>query len=146
MGSNPVGGANLRQGYGWLRQAEAWQGCAPKPWRRRAVPIEHDALCSLRALDGFAVRFLWTLRMDTKLYYVYLLGSLKFPDQTYVGFSADVEARIKEHNRGGSIHAAKYRPWALVCYHAFTDIRKAKEFEAYLKSGSGRAFSRHHLW
>ena len=84
--------------------------------------------------------------MDTKLYYVYLLRSLKFPEQTYVGFTENVEARIKEHNRGGSIHAGRYRPWTLISYHAFTDIKKAKAFEAYLKTGSGRAFANRHLW
>ena len=55
---------------------------------------------------------------DTKLYYVYLLRSLKFPEQTYVGFTENVEARIKEHNRGGSIHAGRYRPWTLISWVA----------------------------
>lgn len=84
--------------------------------------------------------------MGDKFYYVYLLRSIKFHRQTYIGFSEDVAARLKEHNRGGSIHAGKYRPWKLVSYHAFTDIKKAKAFEAYLKSGSGRAFAKRHLW
>ena len=84
--------------------------------------------------------------MNTKLYYVYLIRSIKFPEQTYVGFTEDVEARLKEHNRGGSIHAGKYRPWKLVCFHAFADIKKTKAFEQYLKSGSGRAFAKRHLW
>jgi putative endonuclease len=84
--------------------------------------------------------------MDDKLYYVYLLRSLKFTTQTYVGFTEDVPSRIKEHNRGGSIHAGKYRPWQLVCHHVFPDKKKAKAFEQYLKSGSGRAFAKRHLW
>jgi putative endonuclease len=84
--------------------------------------------------------------MDDKLYYVYLIRSIKFPDQKYIGFTEDVPARIKEHNRGGSIHAGKYRPWKLVTYHAFTSKKQAKEFEKYLKSGSGRAFASKRLW
>ena len=84
--------------------------------------------------------------MDQKLYYVYLLRSLSFPDQTYVGFSEDVDVRFSDHNKGKSIHTAKYRPWELVCYHAFTDMKKAKAFEAYLKTGSGRAFASKRFW
>lgn len=84
--------------------------------------------------------------METPLHYVYLLRSLKFPNQTYIGFSEDVATRLKEHNRGGSVHAGKYRPWKLICYHAFPDIKKAKAFEQYLKSGSGRAFAKRQLW
>ncbi|MBL7116096.1 MAG: GIY-YIG nuclease family protein [Kiritimatiellae bacterium] len=80
------------------------------------------------------------------MYYVYLLRSIKFPDQKYVGFSEDVDTRFKDHNNGKSIHTAKYRPWKLVTYHAFTDKKQAKEFEQYLKSGSGRAFASKRLW
>ena len=84
--------------------------------------------------------------MDDKLYYVYLIRSIKCPKQKYVGFTEDVPARIKEHNRGGSIHTAKHRPWKLVTYHAFADKKQAKAFEKYLKSGSGRAFASKRLW
>jgi hypothetical protein len=31
-------------------------------------------------------------------------------------------------------------PWKLVYYSAFVDKQKAKDFELYLKSGSGKAF------
>jgi predicted GIY-YIG superfamily endonuclease len=84
--------------------------------------------------------------MPESLYIVYLLRSIKFPEQPYIGFTEDLDARLKEHNRGGSVYAGRYRPWRLVSYHAFTDKKKAKEFEAYLKSGSGRAFAKRHLW
>ena len=82
----------------------------------------------------------------TRLYYVYLLRSTTFPDQTYKGFTENFDQRFKDHNNGKSIHTAKYRPWGLVSLHAFTDITKAKAFEAYLKTGSGRAFAKRHLW
>lgn len=48
--------------------------------------------------------------------------------------------RYKEHNDGKSIHANKYRPWKLKMYIAFSDERKADKFEAFLKTGNGRAF------
>jgi len=40
----------------------------------------------------------------------------------------------------------KYKPWELVGYHAFADERRAREFEHYLKSGSGKAFANRRLW
>jgi predicted GIY-YIG superfamily endonuclease len=79
------------------------------------------------------------------MYYVYLLESLHTPDQRYVGHTDDLKRRISEHNKGGSPHTAKYRPWNLVSYHAFPAEKRAVEFEHYLKSGSGRAFAKRHF-
>lgn len=45
-----------------------------------------------------------------------------------------------------SIHTARYRPWKLVIYLGFADQTKAKEFERYLKSQSGRALAKKHFW
>ena len=76
------------------------------------------------------------------MFYVYLLKSLDHPDQRYTGFTTDVNERLKAHNEGDSPHASKYRPWRLVAYFAFEDERKARAFEFYLKSGSGKAFAK----
>ena len=78
--------------------------------------------------------------------YVYLIQSAETPGQRYVGFTTDLKARLKAHNAGGSIHTAKYKPWTLIGYHAFAQERKARAFEFYLKSGSGRAFANKRLW
>jgi putative endonuclease len=69
--------------------------------------------------------------------YVYLLQSVEFPDQTYVGLTDDLRSRPSAHNRGHSSHTDKYKPWRLVTYVAFSDERKAIEFERYLKTVSG---------
>jgi predicted GIY-YIG superfamily endonuclease len=82
---------------------------------------------------------------DSAMKYVYLLQSLTFPDQRYIGITEDVDARLQTHNAGGSPHTAKYRPWKLETYICFQDDRRAIEFERYLKSGSGRAFSKKRL-
>jgi hypothetical protein len=37
-------------------------------------------------------------------------------------------------------------PWELNSYHAFVDESKAREFEYYLKTGSGQAFAKKRLW
>lgn len=74
------------------------------------------------------------------MYYVYILKSLNFPDQNYIGQTDDVAQRLRVHNAGGSLHTAKYKPWKLVSTISFETKEKAIEFETYLKSGSGRAF------
>lgn len=78
--------------------------------------------------------------------YVYLIQSEAIPDRRYVGYTTDLKARLKTHNAGGSVHTAKYKPWRLVSYHAFSDKRTAREFERYLKSASGRAFANKRFW
>ncbi|MBL8545689.1 MAG: GIY-YIG nuclease family protein [Hyphomonadaceae bacterium] len=80
------------------------------------------------------------------MFYVYLLESEAFPGQRYTGFTADVAARLKVHNKGDSSHTSKYRPWRLVAYFAFEDEKRAIAFERYLKSGSGKAFANKRLW
>jgi putative endonuclease len=80
------------------------------------------------------------------MYYVYLIQSDVSPSQRYVGFTTDLKQRIKAHNAGGSVHTSKHKPWKLISYLAFSDERRAREFEYYLKSGSGRAFANKRLW
>lgn len=77
--------------------------------------------------------------------YVYLLQSVNFPNQTYVGLTDDLRARLSAHNKGRSPHTDKYKPWRLITYVAFSNERKAVEFERYLKSSSGRAFANERL-
>ncbi len=80
------------------------------------------------------------------MHYVYLLQSIDRPRQRYVGSTQNLRQRFKEHNEGKSIHTGRHRAWRLVTYIAFTDETKAREFERYLKVGSGHAFARRHLW
>lgn len=75
------------------------------------------------------------------MFYVYLIRSESFPDQRCVGFTTDLKSRMTTHNAGGSVHTAKYKPWTLIGYHAFTEKRKAQAFEHDPKTGSGRAFA-----
>ena len=78
--------------------------------------------------------------------YVYLLQSIRQPDQRYVGLTDDLQKRLAVHNRGGSPHTSKYAPWRVVTVVRFDDDQRAWAFEQYLKSGSGRAFANRHLW
>ena len=79
------------------------------------------------------------------MHYVYILESVTDPGHFYVGLTANVERRLQNHNAGGSTHTAKYRPWKLSTFIGFSDRAKARRFERYLKSGSGRAFSKKHF-
>jgi putative endonuclease len=79
------------------------------------------------------------------MWYVYILRSVSFPEQEYIGATADLKRRLQEHNAGKSAHTAKYTPWTLVWYCAFPDKHKALAFEKYLKSHSGRAFAKKRL-
>jgi putative endonuclease len=52
---------------------------------------------------------------------------------------------MADHNAGKSKHTAKFMPWALAWYSAFLEKYVALEFEKYLESHSGRAFSKKRL-
>ncbi len=79
------------------------------------------------------------------MYYVYILRSIPYPNKTYTGYTIDLKQRFVDHNYGKSIHTIKYKPWKLEAYFAFSEKSKAVKFEKYLKSGSGRTFSKKHF-
>ena len=80
------------------------------------------------------------------MFYVYLIKSISVPGQKYIGMTDDLPNRLKQHNAGYSFHTAKYKPWQLVNYFAFSSRHAAAEFEQYLKTGSGWAFANKHFW
>jgi putative endonuclease len=67
------------------------------------------------------------------------------PNQIYTGFSEDFRQRLVDHNDGKNRFTSADRPWQLTELFCFTSKHKALSFERYLKSGSGRAFSKRHL-
>jgi len=75
------------------------------------------------------------------MFYTYILKSSK-SNLFYTGWTTDLQKRVKQHNSGESFASKPYRPWTLVYYSAFETEKLAKDFERYLKSGSGKAFSR----
>ena len=77
--------------------------------------------------------------------YVYILHSTNFPDRHYTGITDDLRGRLAKHNAGGVTHTAKYKPWQLQTYIAFSHEQRAFAFEKYLKSPSGRAFAKKRL-
>lgn len=80
------------------------------------------------------------------MFYVYLIESVNFSNQTYIGHTDNVPERLETHNSGGSHYTKQYRPWKLITIIGFDDKLKATAFEKYLKSGSGRAFAVKRFW
>jgi predicted GIY-YIG superfamily endonuclease len=79
------------------------------------------------------------------MHYVYSIQSENNLNRYYVGLTTNVERRLTEHNAGKSIHTNKFYPWKIVSYTAFVDKSRAEKFEVYLKTSSGRAFSKKRL-
>jgi predicted GIY-YIG superfamily endonuclease len=76
---------------------------------------------------------------------VYILRSLSNPGRHYVGLTADLSRRLAGHNAGQNTHTARDRAWSVVVVIEFSTEEAAVRFERYLKSGSGRAFTKHHF-
>ncbi|OGE00632.1 hypothetical protein A3J17_03085 [Candidatus Curtissbacteria bacterium RIFCSPLOWO2_02_FULL_40_11] len=74
------------------------------------------------------------------MYYTYILRSSK-SKIFYYGSTKDLKKRFSDHNNGLAKATKPYRPWKLVFYSAFETFKQAKDFEKYLKSGSGKAFA-----
>lgn len=76
---------------------------------------------------------------------VYVIRSVNQPDRYYTGITDNVERRLAVHNSGGSQYTSSLRPWELVAFTVFANGESAAAFEKYLKTGSGRAFSKRHF-
>lgn len=78
-------------------------------------------------------------------YYVYILQSLEYDNRFYVGFTENLERRLKEHNTSKLPNTKRYAPWEIKSAHTFKTKSKALDFETYLKTPSGRAFAKKRL-
>ena len=86
------------------------------------------------------------LPMPNQAYhYVYILVSKSDPSRHYSGCTTDLAKRLQKHNEGGVPHTAKWGPWRIETAIRFSSMTKARAFEAYIKSGSGREFARRHF-
>ena len=72
-------------------------------------------------------------------YYVYVLKSMR-TGRRYIGYTCNIERRLKEHNQGLSRHTKTQRPWVLIFKEECPNRLKAKQRERFLKTGHGRAF------
>jgi len=74
------------------------------------------------------------------MFYVYILYSSK-SGNFYYGYTENLTERLKLHQTGKVPSTKPFLPWRLVWYAAFENKKLAKDFELYLKSGSGKAFA-----
>ena len=101
----------------------------------------------LRASAGQAIVVALSEHEQTRVlvfHYVYILASTP-PGHYYVGLTLDLAERLKQHNRGRVGHTAKRAEWHIQTAIAFRNRQRAAAFERYLKSGSGRAFTKRHF-
>jgi putative endonuclease len=77
--------------------------------------------------------------------FVYILRSDANPSHHCVDISSDPDERLHWHNEGPCGYTTSHRPWSLVVTIEFPTEAGALRFERYLKSGSGRAFTKGHF-
>ena len=80
------------------------------------------------------------------MYYTYIIESIANPGKRYIGQTSSLRHRLARHNAGEIRSTCNHRPWKLKLYLAFETRKLARDFERYLKSGSGRAFANRHFW
>ena len=73
------------------------------------------------------------------MFYTYILKSQK-DGKLYVGFTVDLENRLKDHNKGMVEATRSRRPLQLVYYEACLNEDKALKREKFFKTGYGRRF------
>lgn len=73
------------------------------------------------------------------MFYVYVLLSEK-DKQFYVGFTSDLQRRIKEHNEGMVQSTKERRSLSVVYYEASHNQKDATHREKYLKTSWGKRY------
>ena len=66
------------------------------------------------------------------MFFVYILQSA-LDKSFYIGFSSNLENRLREHNYGRTGYTKKKRPWKLVYFEEYKTINEAVKREKYLK-------------
>ena len=74
------------------------------------------------------------------MYHTYILLSSK-SHTFYFGSANDLKLRFKQHNNGEVKSTKSYLPWQLAWYAGFETEKQARDFEQYLKTGSGKSFA-----
>ena len=71
------------------------------------------------------------------MFWIYVLKSHR-DGRSYVGSGADVEERLRRHNRGDYRYTKGHRPWSVVYRESYAARPEAVKRERFLKSGVGR--------
>jgi len=72
------------------------------------------------------------------MYYVYVLKS-ELDRKLYVGYTENLQSRLKRHQDGEVISTKPRRPFRLIFYEGYKNKEDAKRRERYLKTSKGKA-------
>jgi len=78
------------------------------------------------------------------MHYVYILKSQK-DNKLYIGFTNNLQNRLKEHNQGKSFATKTRGPFRLIYYEAYLASADAKRRENFFKTGWGRNYIKRNL-
>ena len=67
------------------------------------------------------------------MFYVYLLKSL-VNNKYYIGYTNDMNSRLRKHNNGDVRSTRKFRPWMLLGFEVYENRNEARWREHELKN------------
>lgn len=73
------------------------------------------------------------------MYFVYILYSQKC-NRYYIGYAADIDARLQRHNSGGVTATRNCRPYVLKASKTFSTEIEARREEIRLKKAKNRKY------
>jgi putative endonuclease len=72
-------------------------------------------------------------------FYVYIVKS-QADSSYYIGYSANLDDRLRKHNEANTGYTSRKRPWALVYWEQYESKREAMKRERFLKNQKSREF------
>ena len=88
-------------------------------------------------------KFILILTMDSAIYYVYVLQN---PDgRLYIGFTSDLNKRVRQHQEEKGSWTRGRGPWELVQWETFDNRAEAMRRERNLKRGKTNKELRNNL-
>ena len=78
------------------------------------------------------------------MFYNYVLQSVHTKN-LYIGYTNDLQRRVKEHNQGLVTSTRPYKPWRVIYYEACLNEDDAKRRENYLKTTQGQRLIKRRL-
>ena len=73
------------------------------------------------------------------MWYTYILKSVQF-GKYYIGYTENLENRLKWHNEGKSKWSKRFRPWVVACKEDFSLKTEAIKREKQLKRCKSRNY------
>jgi putative endonuclease len=77
------------------------------------------------------------MKQEQEKYWVYAIQN-ETSKRIYIGYTVDLEDRIKRHNSGQVYSTKANRPWELISYQTFESRSQAMWMEGELKKSRGK--------